>query len=98
YQAEGRKSDLALKPVRFIQNPLRLEGLDVLVLCEVLNPDGSPHASNTRAALRPVAERCAAEDAWFGMEQEYTLFSGGRPLGWPEHGFPAPQGGYYCSV
>ncbi|MFY0582168.1 hypothetical protein ACN28S_54930 [Cystobacter fuscus] len=32
------------------------------------------------------------------MEQEYTLFEGNRPLGWPEKGFPAPQGGYYCGV
>jgi glutamine synthetase len=32
------------------------------------------------------------------MEQEYTLFEGNRPLGWPDHGFPAPQGGYYCGV
>src|SRR5262249_5669017 len=98
YQAEGKKSDLALKPVRSILNPLRPDGRDVLVLCEVMNPDGTPHPSNTRAPLRAVAERAAGEEAWFGMEQEYTLFEGNHPLGWPEKGFPAPQGGYYCGV
>ena len=34
----------------------------------------------------------------FGIEQEYTFFQYGRPLGWPEAGFPAPQGPYYCGV
>lgn len=98
YQAEGKKSDLLLRPVRYLPNPLRPGTPDVLVLCEVMNPDGSPHYSNTRAPLRAVAEKCAAEEPWFGLEQEYTLFEGNRPLGWPDKGFPAPQGGYYCGV
>jgi glutamine synthetase len=97
-QAEGKKSDLLLRPVRVIPNPLRPDRKDVLVLCEVMNPDGTPHWSNTRAALRTIAEKTAAKDPWFGLEQEYTLFEGNRPLGWPDKGFPAPQGGYYCGV
>jgi glutamine synthetase len=98
YQAEGKKSDLQLKPARFIPNPLRPGTPDVLVLCEVNMPDGSPHPSNTRAPLRAVAEKYASFETWFGLEQEYTLFEGNRPLGWPDKGFPAPQGGYYCGV
>ena len=34
----------------------------------------------------------------FGIEQEYTFFQEGRPYGWPEVGYPAPQGPYYCGV
>src|SRR4029079_3813672 len=63
-----------------------------------VNTDGSPHVSNTRAELTPVAERFAAQAPIFGIEQEYTFFDGARPLGFPESGFPAPQGGYYCGV
>ena len=42
-QAEGHFSDCQLKPVKVIPDPLRGKH-DVLVLCEVLNADGSIHA------------------------------------------------------
>ena len=96
-QAEGHFSDCLLKPVYFIIDPLRGE-YDVLVMCEVFNADGTVHKSNNRAKLRELAEAYKEEDCWFGIEQEYTFFDGVRPLGWPENGFPAPQGGYYCGV
>jgi len=35
---------------------------------------------------------------WFGLEQEYTLFKGDRPAGFPQGGYPAAQGPYYCGV
>jgi len=96
-QAEGHASDRVLVPVFTCPDPIR-GGDSILVLCEVENIDGTPHASNTRALLRPVAEQFAAQEAIFGIEQEYTFFKGYRPLGFPENGFPAPQGGYYCGV
>src|SRR5213076_2543347 len=60
--------------------------------------NGEPHPTNTRAACREIAEKYAKHDTWFGLEQEYTFFDGIKPLGWPDNGFPAPQGGYYCGV
>ncbi|MCU1455552.1 MAG: glnII, partial [Acidimicrobiales bacterium] len=58
----------------------------------------TPHPTNTRALLTPIAEQFAAQEPIFGIEQEYTFFDGSRPLGFPDGGFPAPQGGYYCGV
>jgi glutamine synthetase len=97
-QAEGHASDRVLKPVFTCPDPIR-GGENVLVLCEVENIDFTPHESNNRAATVEVAERFAAQEPWFGIEQEYTMFDGERPLGFPEGGgFPGPQGPYYCGV
>ena len=97
-QADGEDSDCKLKPVWICQDPLR-GGDNILVMNEVCNPDGSPHKSNSRAALVEIAEKFKEHDPWFGIEQEYTLMDGKQPAGWPEEGFPErPQGPYYCSV
>ena len=97
-QAEGQESDLVLHPVKFVMNPLQGE-TNYLVLCEVLNPDHTPHTTNTRSKLRQLMEREAHQyEPWIGFEQEYTLFKGNTPLGWPSNGYPAPQGPFYCGV
>ncbi len=87
-QAKGHASDCVLKPVFICPDPIR-GGDDVLVLCEVLNTDMTPHESNTRAALAEVAEKFAAQEPIFGIEQEYTFFKDAYPLGFPKGGFPA---------
>jgi glutamine synthetase len=64
-------------------------------MSEVLNPDGTPHVSNGRATIEDNDR-----DFWFGFEQEYFLWNPetNKPIGFPENGYPAPQGPYYCSV
>jgi glutamine synthetase len=89
-QAEGSSSDCFLQPVALFPDPGRANAM--LVMCEVLLPDGMPHPSNSRASIPDDP------DAWFGFEQEYFLFKDGRPLGFPADGFPAPQGEYYTGV
>jgi len=90
-QAEGRSSDCVLKPVAIFPDSTRKNG--ALVMCEVMMPDGvTPHPSNTRATILDDA------GTWFGFEQEYFLYQDGRPLGFPENGYPAPQGPYYTGV
>ena len=96
-QATGDTSDCVLRPVFTCPDPLR-DDQDILVLNDVLLPDMSPHPTNTRAACATLAEKFASQEPWFGIEQEYTFFKGSRPMGFPESGFPAPQGGYYCGV
>ena len=89
-QADGSSSDCFLKPVALFPDPARNHAY--LAMCEVLLPDGTPHPSNTRAAIADDP------DAWFGFEQEYFLYKNGSPLGFPKEGFPAPQGEYYTGV
>jgi glutamine synthetase len=96
-QAPGDKSDCVLNPVFTCPDPIR-GGDNVLVLCEVLLIDMTPHPTNTRAACAEITEKFADQKSIFGIEQEYTFFKDGRPYGFPFGGFPAPQGGYYCGV
>jgi len=93
-QAPGENSDCVLRPVFSCPDPIR-GGDDILVMCDVLLPDMTPHATNTRVAAVKAAEDYGdAQDMWFGMEQEYTHW----PYGFPHQAFPAPQGPYYCGV
>ena len=89
-QAEGSDSDCLLQPVAIFPDPARRDG--TLVMCEVLLPDGTPHPSNSRATMPDDP------NTWFGFEQEYFLYRDGRPLGFPDEGFPLPQGEYYTGV
>ncbi|MBI1779980.1 MAG: glutamine synthetase beta-grasp domain-containing protein [Sphingobacteriales bacterium] len=92
-QAPGGSSDCLLKPVYIIPDPQRKDGY--LVMCEVLNADGTAHESNGRATIEDDDN-----DFWFGFEQEYFLWNPltNKPIGFPAGGFPGPQGPYYCSV
>ena len=99
-QAPGSNSDCVLNPVFQCPDPIR-GGDDILVLCEVLLPGTlEPHVTNHRAACVAAAEAYADQEPLFGLEQEYTFFKHGRPLGWPDSGvyYPAPQGPYYCGI
>jgi glutamine synthetase len=89
-QADGSDSDCILKPVRLYPDAGRNNAF--IVLCEVYLPNGDPHPTNFRAKV--------LEDptTWIGLEQEYFMMQDGRPLGFPEFGYPNPQGKYYTGV
>ena len=53
---------------------------------------------NTRSPLAQIYEKTRDHKPWIGFEQEYTLFSGGRPFQWPKETKPRPQGPFYCGV
>lgn len=95
-QAPGGSSDCLLKPVFFVKDPQRKDAY--LVMCEVLNSDGTAHPSNGRATIEDDDN-----DFWFGFEQEYFIWNPktNKPIGWGDFtvsGEPGPQGPYYCSV
>ncbi len=94
-QAPGGSSDCILKPVFIIPDPDRTNSY--LVMCEVMNADGTPHESNGRATIEEAEDDT---DFWFGFEQEYFLWDPETylPPGFPAGGYPPPQGPYYCSV
>jgi len=60
----------------------------------------APIPTNTRTAAKAIFDKDLKLAPWFGIEQEYTLIKadGIKPLGFPEVGYPAPQGPYYCGA
>jgi len=98
-QATGDNSDVVLNPVFSCPDPIR-GGANILVMCEALLTDMSPHPTNTRALAAEALATYADQEPIFGLEQEYTLINPatGWPAGFPPNGFPAPQGPYYCGV
>ena len=89
-QAEGKSSDIILKPVACYPDSTRKNG--VLVMCECYQHTGEASPSNSRATIPDDP------DTWFGFEQEYFFWQDGAPLGFPKGGFPSPQGPYYTGV
>jgi len=96
-QAETQKSELVLKPVNKFKNPFQEGGF--LIMCEVYHTDGQRHESNQRSILVNNVEDFD-QRTMYGFEQEYIIYDckSGKPLGWPQDGFPRPQGDYYCGV
>ena len=110
-QAEVENSDLILNPVKLFYNPFvgnQQQIQSFIVLCEVFNPDGTPHESNSRAKLRDIFDSHVETDTTiFGVEQEYVFWDPYQnwPHGWAEqkdgswsNEYPEPQGEYYCGV
>jgi len=94
-QAEGNFSDCILRPVR-LYNSFDISLYPThYVFCEVMDPNtGNEHKSNLRANIG-----LEDDSVWFGFEQEYVLKTkDGNIAGFPEKGFPKPQGEYYCGV
>jgi glutamine synthetase len=96
-QAETSKSELLLKPVNIFKDPFKQQGF--IVLAEVYNTDMTPHYTNKRASMVDTINKYD-DETMYGLEQEYFIYDNltNKPLGWPKHGFPSPQGPYYCAV
>jgi glutamine synthetase len=108
YQASTHNSEVILKPVAMFNDPFRA-GENVLVICETYvwadehYKTLKPANTNFRHYAKKIFDAGAHEEPWFGIEQEYAVLEeknnfSTRPLGWPQNGFPGPQGAFYCSV
>ena len=98
-QAKGHDSEVIIKPVYACKCPFR-RGNSILVLCDTYKPNGEPLPGNNRVNAVNIFNQKLEEEPWFGIEQEFFLFSRetGKPMGFPFLGKPNPQGQYYCSV
>eukprot|EP00960_Hanusia_phi_P044981 756963-Hanusia_phi.AAC.6 len=110
-QAPGGDSEIYLKPAFMCADPMR-GGDNILVLCEMIDPKNNPIPTSTRSVAKKIFDQALEEEPWYGIEQEYTLFQDGVPMGWPkstarpfdipsplmQFGYPGPQGPYYCAV
>jgi glutamine synthetase len=101
-QAPGSDSEVYIKPVAIYVDPFRKKLNSFLVLCDTWLPDGNPHPDNTREKAVKVFdnEKVIQEEPMFGIEQEFFFIDKNTklPLGFPNDGYPEPQGQYYCSV
>lgn len=115
-QSETNASDIILNPVALFNDPFNVSTGEVkyiLVMCEILNIDGTPHVTNTRGKLVELLKNMGDElEMWapmFGIEQEYVLLDkdGSTPYNWSDEickmnlkgGISHPQDGkFYCGV
>ena len=111
-QAQGKESDILIKPCSIYPNPFVNYIQAYLVMCDCWNKDNTPHETNHRAKLVKTSEDCIENEPLFGIEQEYIMFERKSeynpitlennllPFKWIQHNEPGfgPQGPYYCSV
>merc|ERR1719263_1012437 len=105
-QAEGSNSEINITPRALFDDPFR--GFPhVLVMTDCYNAgDDKPAIGNTRAACKEVHTKYKKHDAWYGIEQEYTLMKATKvgeksktPYGFNADGSePAAQGPYYTGA
>ena len=69
----GRYSDLILKPVSFIKNPL-LPDENYLVLCEVYNPDHTPHKQTLEASCANYSIKAQTRLVWVEFDKNTPYF------------------------
>ena len=93
-----KNSEILLLPVQYYKDPF-IENNSYLVLCECVDSiNKNPIKTNTRYLCNKMMNIVDKDEIWFGIEQEYTLYTKEKKLlGWQDH-CPEKQGQYYCSI
>lgn len=73
-QAEGKESDIIIKPCAIYSNPFVNYIESYLVMCDCWDKDGKPHKTNHRVKLVETYSKCLNQEPLFGIEQEYVMF------------------------
>ena len=97
HQANGKDSEIILKPCALFNKNYDNLDFGILVMCETYFPNGDLCPSNHRNSAKKIFDKALYEEPWFGLEQEYFICSNKTelPLGYDSK---KEQGQYYCSV
>lgn len=94
-QADGKDSEVILKPQSVFPDPFR-GGDCLMVLCDTYNSDMTPHSSNSRYVAEQRFKMFPNAEPMFGIEQEFFLMKDDSVLGFYNEAKREPQGEYYC--
>lgn len=100
-QAEGKDSDILIRPISIYLNPFIDWAESYLVMCECYNKDSTIQEHNHRNKCMETYAKCKDDEPLFGIEQEYIIFQRDNvPYKWNNNVNPGcgNQGPYYCGV
>ena len=90
-------TEVILKPVKIYKDKYKhisnATETYFFVLCETYNIDGTPHSTNSRHHAKQIFDAHLDEKPWFGLEQEYFMYTNENNRIHKEH-----SNGYYCGI
>ena len=103
-QADGKKSEIIIKPCLLMQCPFRRFTTkngpsNLLVMCDTYDSEDNPSLYNYRKWANNIFNEKLDAIPWFGIEQEFFLMTKyGNPVGYDSSLETVGQGQFYCSV
>jgi len=89
-QASGSDSEVIIVPRAIFNDPFRKNN-NKMVMCDTYHSNGVPLPDNNRYKASIILNKYAAEEPWFGLEQEYFIMNLSTQT-------PNTLGLYYCGV
>lgn len=96
-QADGKNSEIILKPCAVYEYPFHSDIPRYLILCCTYDSFGNPLPNNYRHVTQEIFEKYKLKEPWYGLEQEYFLYDvkNNKILGYDDN---KKQGQFYCGV